>query len=357
MLEISHVKKSFGKNHVLRDVSMKVNKGDVIVILGPSGSGKTTLLRSLVFLEKADGGEMDFDGKSLDLKKARPVDISWVRKNTAFVFQSYNLFANKTALENVMLGLTVGRGMKKEMARQIALEALEEVGLADRKDYYPSQLSGGQQQRVALARIMAYEPSVILLDEPFSALDVFLKDRLQQEMMELLSDYDGTVILVSHSRDEIYRFSEELLVIDDGKQICYGDTKAIFDCPEQVEAARLTGCKNIVRVKRLDEHSIEIPDWGTRLHLEQEIDAEITHIGLRAHEFIPVWGEREDNCIPVKEKGKAEFPFEWKYFLKGETEESDDICWYVQKNLWDELTEKGIPDYLKLPEKEILLLK
>ena len=148
MLEISHVKKSFGKNHVLRDVSMKVNKGDVIVILGPSGSGKTTLLRSLVFLEKADGGEMDFDGKSLDLKKARPVDISWVRKNTAFVFQSYNLFANKTALENVMLGLTVGRGMKKEMARQIALKALEEVGLADRKDYYPSQLSGGQQQRV-----------------------------------------------------------------------------------------------------------------------------------------------------------------------------------------------------------------
>ena len=204
---------------------------------------------------------------------------------------------------------------------------------------------------------MAYEPSVILLDEPFSALDVFLKDRLQQEMMELLSDYDGTVILVSHSRDEIYRFSEELLVIDDGKQICYGDTKAIFDRPEQVEAARLTGCKNIVQVKKLDEHSIEIPDWGTRLHLEQEIDAEITHIGLRAHEFIPVWGEREDNCIPVKEKGKAEFPFEWKYFLKGETEESDDICWYVQKNLWDELTEKGIPDYLKLPEKEILLLK
>ena len=171
MLEISHVKKSFGKNHVLRDVSMKVNKGDVIVILGPSGSGKTTLIRSLVFLEKADGGEMDFDGKSLDLKKARPVDISWVRKNTAFVFQSYNLFANKTALENVMLGLTVGRGMKKEMARQIALEALEEVGLADRKDYYPSQLSGGQQQRVGIARALAVKPEVIFFDEPTSALD------------------------------------------------------------------------------------------------------------------------------------------------------------------------------------------
>ena len=258
-----------------------------------------------------------------------------------------------TVEQNIGIGFTGNKEDKQKMVEQLIhhfqLDGLEKL--------YPSKLSGGQQQRTALARIMAYEPDVILLDEPFSALDVFLKDRLQQEMMELLSDYDGTVILVSHSRDEIYRFSEELLVIDDGKQICYGDTKAIFDCPEQVEAARLTGCKNIVQVKRLDEHSIEIPDWGTRLHLEQEIDAEITHIGLRAHEFIPVWGEREDNCIPVKEKGKAEFPFEWKYFLKGETEESDDICWYVQKNLWDELTEKGIPDYLKLPEKEILLLK
>lgn len=273
------------------------------------------------------------------------------------IFQSFNLLPKLTARENVILSMDIA-GYPCEDKKAHADEVLKKVALGPKEaDRRILKLSGGQQQRVALARIMAYEPSVILLDEPFSALDVFLKDRLQQEMMELLSDYDGTVILVSHSRDEIYRFSEELLVIDDGKQICYGDTKAIFDCPEQVEAARLTGCKNIVRVKRLDEHSIEIPDWGTRLHLEQEIDAEITHIGLRAHEFIPVWGEREDNCIPVKEKGKAEFPFEWKYFLKGETEESDDICWYVQKNLWDELTEKGIPDYLKLPEKEILLLK
>ena len=112
-----------------------------------------------------------------------------------------------------------------------------------------------------------------------------------------------------------------------------------------------------VLAELLDAHHVRIPDWGTCLHLKQMIDVDITHIGFRAHEFIPVWGEREDNCIPVKVKGKAEFPFEWKYFLKGETEESDDICWYVQKTLWAELEEKGIPDYLKLPEKEILLLK
>ena len=275
------------------------------------------------------------------------------KRNVGYMFQNYALFPAMTVAQNVGAGLSGDKKKKQEqvekMIRHFHLEGLEKR--------LPRELSGGQQQRVALARIMAYEPSVILLDEPFSALDVFLKDRLQQEMMELLSDYDGTVILVSHSRDEIYRFSEELLIIDDGKQICYGDTKEIFDHPKKVEAARLTGCKNIVPAERLDAHHVRIPDWGTCLHLKQMIDVDITHIGLRAHEFIPVWGEREDNCIPVKVKGKAEFPFEWKYFLKGETEESDDICWYVQKTLWAELEEKGIPEYLKLPEKEILLLK
>ena len=323
-----------------------------IGILGASGSGKSLTLKSIAGIEHPDQGHIQIGDHTL-FDAGKKIFLKPQKWKVGYLFQNYALFPNMTVEQNIGIGFTGNKEDKQKMVEQLIhhfqLDGLEKL--------YPSKLSGGQQQRTALARIMAYEPDVILLDEPFSALDVFLKDRLQQEMMELLSDYDGTVILVSHSRDEIYRFSEELLVIDDGKQICYGDTKAIFDCPEQVEAARLTGCKNIVRVKRLDEHSIEIPDWGTRLHLEQEIDAEITHIGLRAHEFIPVWGEREDNCIPVKEKGKAEFPFEWKYFLKGETEESDDICWYVQKNLWDELTEKGIPDYLKLPEKEILLLK
>ena len=348
MVELE-IKKKYEKFRL--DVAFKSEKKR-IGILGASGCGKSLTLKSIAGIERPEKGRIVIDGVTL-FDAGKKIFLKPQKRKVGYLFQNYALFPNMTVEQNIGIGFTGNKEDKQKMVEQLIhhfqLDGLEKL--------YPSKLSGGQQQRTALARIMAYEPDVILLDEPFSALDVFLKDRLQQEMMELLSDYDGTVILVSHSRDEIYRFSEELLVIDDGKQICYGDTKAIFDCPEQVEAARLTGCKNIVQVKRLDEHSIEIPDWGTRLHLEQEIDAEITHIGLRAHEFIPVWGEREDNCIPVKEKGKAEFPFEWKYFLKGETEESDDICWYVQKNLWDELTEKGIPDYLKLPEKEILLLK
>lgn len=323
-----------------------------IGILGASGSGKSLTLKSIAGIEHPDKGYIRI-GEHILYDSDSGTCLKPQKRNVGYMFQNYALFPAMTVAQNVGAGLSGDKKKKQEqvekMIRHFHLEGLEKR--------LPRELSGGQQQRVALARIMAYEPSVILLDEPFSALDVFLKDRLQQEMMELLSDYDGTVILVSHSRDEIYRFSEELLIIDDGKQICYGDTKEIFDHPKKVEAARLTGCKNIVPAERLDAHHVRIPDWGTCLHLKQMIDVDITHIGLRAHEFIPVWGEREDNCIPVKVKGKAEFPFEWKYFLKGETEESDDICWYVQKTLWAELEEKGIPDYLKLPEKEILLLK
>lgn len=323
-----------------------------IGILGASGSGKSLTLKSIAGIEHPDQGHIQIGDQVLYDSKER-VCLKPQKRNVGYMFQNYALFPTMTVEQNVAAGLSGNKKKKQEriekMIRHFHLEGLEKR--------LPRELSGGQQQRVALARIMAYEPSVILLDEPFSALDVFLKDRLQQEMMDLLSDYEGTVILVSHSRDEIYRFSEELLVIDDGKQICYGDTKEIFDRPKRIEAARLTGCKNIVQVKRLDAHHLQIPDWDTELVLKQEISPEITHIGLRAHEFIPLWGEREANCISVQVNGKAEFPFEWKYFLKGAEEESDDICWYVQKSLWKELEEKGIPDFLKMPEKEILLLK
>lgn len=197
MLEISHVRKHFGKQEVLKDVTLKVNKGDVIVILGPSGSGKTTFLRSLTFLERADEGEMVFGDKKLDLHRAKQKEISWVRKHTAFVFQNYNLFANKTALQNVMLGLTVGRGVPKAEAEAIAGRALMEVGLADRADYYPSQLSGGQQQRVAIARALVGKPALLLADEPTGALDT----RTGREILELfrqLNRQGHTIIQITH---------------------------------------------------------------------------------------------------------------------------------------------------------------
>ena len=171
--------------HVLNGVDLSVEKGDVVAILGPSGSGKTTLLRCLNFLETADSGTLVFDGESFDLGRISRADIARLRKKTAFVFQNYNLFRNKTALQNVTEGLIVARRMPKEQADEIGRRMLEKVGLADRADYYPRQLSGGQQQRVAIARALATDPEIIYFDEPTSALDPELTGEVLSVMRQL----------------------------------------------------------------------------------------------------------------------------------------------------------------------------
>ena len=248
------------------DVQWKSTKKR-IGILGASGSGKSLTLKSIAGIEHPDQGHIQIDDHVLYDSASRTC-LKPQKRNVGYMFQNYALFPDMTVEQNVGAGLLsrqsdgrkfslAGFAEAKKKKQEQVEKMIHRFRLEGLEKRLPRELSGGQQQRVALARIMAYEPTVILLDEPFSALDVFLKDRLQQEMMELLSDYDGTVILVSHSRDEIYRFSEELLVIDDGKQICYGDTKEIFVKPEKVEAARLTGCKNIVLAKRIDEHRLE----------------------------------------------------------------------------------------------------
>ncbi len=232
MLEINHVKKHFGAQEVLKDVSMKIEKGDVIVILGPSGSGKTTLLRSLTFLEKADGGDIRLEDKSLSLHDAKAKDIAWLRKRTAFVFQNYNLFANKTALENVMLGLTVGRGMAKTDAEAIARKALADVGLADRADYYPSQLSGGQQQRVGIARAVAVKPDVIFFDEPTSALDPELVGGVLA-VMKKLADQGTTMVVVTHEMKFAQEAASRVIFMDGGVIVEEGNPEDIFSHPKE----------------------------------------------------------------------------------------------------------------------------
>ena len=197
LLEIKDIHKSFGNLHVLNGMDLTVNKGDVIAILGPSGSGKTTLLRCINYLETADAGTMIFNGKSYDLSNTSKKDVAQLRKHTGFVFQNYNLFANKTALQNVTLGLTVARNVSKEEANAIGMQMLEKVGMQDRSNHYPSQLSGGQQQRVAIARALATNPDIIYFDEPTSALDPAL--RLEVEKLILQNRELGmTQIVVTH---------------------------------------------------------------------------------------------------------------------------------------------------------------
>lgn len=201
---------------VLQGVDLTVEKGDVVAILGPSGSGKTTLLRCLNFLETADAGQLVLDGETFDLAHAGRADIARLRKKTAFVFQNYNLFRNKTALQNVTEGLIVARRMPREQADAIGRRMLEKVGLADRADYYPRQLSGGQQQRVAIARALVSKPAIVLADEPTGNLD----SKTSADVLGLLKTtsqkFHQTLVMITHN-NEIAQLADRIIRIEDGK--------------------------------------------------------------------------------------------------------------------------------------------
>ena len=232
MLDIRDVRKRFGDAEVLRGISLEVDKGDVVAILGPSGSGKTTFLRCLNFLERADGGSIVFDGEAFDLHAASRPDIARIRKKTAFVFQNYNLFLNKTVLQNVTLGLTAGAKMKKGPARETAVAALERVGMADRLESYPSQLSGGQQQRVAIARALAAGPEIIYFDEPTSALDPELIGEVLSVMRQLARD-GMTMLVVTHEMDFARNVSNKVLFMENGAAVECGPARDFFEHPRQ----------------------------------------------------------------------------------------------------------------------------
>ncbi len=235
MLDAKNIHKSFDGKMILKGIDVTVNKGDVVAILGPSGSGKTTLLRCLNFLERADEGTLTFDETQVDLHHASKKDIAAIRKKTAFVFQNYNLFQNKTVLDNVTLGLTAARHMKKEEARAKAVKALERVGMADRLDSYPAQLSGGQQQRVAIARGLASDPEIIYFDEPTSALDPELIGEVLS-VMRSLAEEGMTMLVVTHEMEFARNVSNTVLFMEDGVVIEHAPTKQFFNDPKSSRA-------------------------------------------------------------------------------------------------------------------------
>ena len=232
MLEVHDIHKAFGEREVLRGVSLAVDKGSVVAILGPSGSGKTTLLRCINFLEKADGGRLVFDGESFDLAHMARADVARLRRKTAFVFQSYNLFRNKTVLQNVTEGLIVARRMPKAQADEIAVRMLEKVGMADRCAQYPHQLSGGQQQRVAIARALAASPEIIYFDEPTSALDPELTGEVLDVMRQLAAE-GMTMLVVTHEMAFARDVSSHVIFMEDGRVVESAPSAAFFADPKQ----------------------------------------------------------------------------------------------------------------------------
>ena len=233
MIEVRHLKKSFGEEHaVLKDISFKVEKGDIISIIGPSGSGKTTLLRCMNFLTKSDAGTLVFDDKTYDMADTSKKEINEIRKKTAFVFQNYNLFLNKTAIENVTEGLIIPRKIDKVKANKTAEEMLEKVGMLERKDRYPSQLSGGQQQRVAIARALATDPEIIYFDEPTSALDPELIGEVLEVIRQLALE-KRTMIIVSHEMNFVRSISSKVIFMDGGVIVEEGSPEEIFGKPKE----------------------------------------------------------------------------------------------------------------------------
>lgn len=232
MLQIRNLRKSFGDLQVLKSIDLDVNKGDVVAILGPSGSGKTTMLRCLNFLEKSDGGTMLFDDQRVDLARVTHAEANALRRRTGFVFQSYNLFANKTALQNVTEGLIIARKMPRRRAEEIARAALVKVGMDDRADYYPSQLSGGQQQRVAIARALALHPDILCFDEPTSALDPELTGEVLRVLREL-AEHKTTMIIVTHEMKFARDAADRILFMDGGVVVEQGDAKELIDHPKE----------------------------------------------------------------------------------------------------------------------------
>lgn len=351
-IEVS-IKKKLGDFSLSLDLNESSKR---IGILGSSGSGKSMTLKCIAGIECPDSGRIAVNGR-VYYDSASGINLIPQKRNTGYLFQNYALFPTMSVYKNIASGL---RHKDKEKVKERVSEMIRKFRLSGLEDRLPSELSGGQQQRTALARIMAYEPEAILLDEPFSALDMYLKDHMQEELMELLSDYEGLVIMVSHSRDEIFRFSDRLLIIDEGRVAAHGNTRELFASPGSRAAARLTGCKNFSHVTVLSDHILRADDWGIELKLEGKIPEGTEYIGYRAHEFEPLWGDREENSIRFSLSSKAELQFEKNYYIKPEKEDFDReslITWFVQRDRWKELSEKGLPTYLKFREKDIMFLK
>lgn len=249
-IEIRGLSKKYGENVVLDNMDLTVNKGDVVAIIGPSGTGKSTLLRSINLLEKPEQGTVVINGRTIDLTTKSSKEKLELRRYTEMVFQQFNLFKNRTALENVMEGLMVVKKLKKNEAREIAVEHLQKVGMGDRLFHYPRHLSGGQQQRVAIARALAMDPGLLLMDEPTSALDPELVSEVLTTIRNAAKE-GNTILLVTHEMNFVKNVANRILFLENGKIVADGTPKEIFDNPQNERLKEF-----LVKI-----HMLESPDF------------------------------------------------------------------------------------------------
>ncbi|MBQ9300937.1 MAG: ATP-binding cassette domain-containing protein [Clostridia bacterium] len=296
-------------------------------LLGASGCGKSLTLKCIAGIETPDEGRIVLDGRTLYDSEKR-VNLKPQQRRVGYLFQNYALFPNMSAEQNILCGLHGERDRQKK--RQALEEALALFQLSEVRRHKPHQLSGGQQQRVALARILVNQPQLLLLDEPFSALDSHLRMRLQMQMLDVLEKYGRPVLMVTHSRDEAYHMCGRIAVMRDGLLQPPAATKELFANPGTVHAAVLTGCKNIAPARKAGANLLEVPDWGITLETALPVPEDVTHAGIRAHYF----STREvRNRFAVTPAGDMEEPFEWviEFRYAGQRPETPAIWWRVPK--------------------------
>lgn len=337
----------------LRDFSLETaftTSDGVLGILGASGCGKSMTLRCIAGVETPDEGRVVLNGRVL-FDSAAKINLPPQRRRVGYLFQNYALFPHMTVEENIACALRREKDRTKRgrtistLVKQFRLEGLEKR--------YPGQLSGGQQQRVALARILAYEPEALLLDEPFSALDAHLKEKLQLELLELLRGYAGDAVMVTHSRDEAYRLCGRLLIMEHGRPLSEGDTHELFKNPGTLTAARLTGCKNLCPARKTGEDLVEVPGWGIRFRVLPPVPDDLSHVGIRAHDFHPAAAGAE-NAMRIAVRERVESPFEWYVlFCNADGAEGEALWWKYSK----QLAGQEAPEYLSVAPEHILLLR
>ena len=295
-------------------------------LLGASGCGKSMTLRCIAGIVKPDSGRIVLDGQVL-FDSEQHIDLPPQQRGAGLLFQNYALFPNMTVEQNILCGLKAEKNRAARQAR--CAEMLRAMRLEKLARRYPTQLSGGQQQRTALARILVGNPRILMLDEPFSALDSYLREEVEGEVGSLLSGFDGTALLVTHNRDEAYRLCPEMVVLDSGRVLRTGHTRDVFADPRSVTAARLTGCKNILPCTRVDAHTVRLPGWNAPLQLALPVPKNCTAVGIRAHDFAPCSPDAL-NALPVKPLSSSENPFDWNFICTAPDHDTR-LWWKVSK--------------------------
>lgn len=298
-------------------------------ILGASGCGKSMTLKCIAGIEKPDSGRIVLDGRVL-FDSEKKINLSPQKRRVGYLFQNYALFPGMTVRQNILCGLHGEKDRRKREQR--ADEMLDLLQIRDLASLRPGALSGGQAQRTALGRILVNEPDLLMLDEPFSALDTHLRLKLQMELKSLLSGYGRGIIMVTHDRDEAFRMCDRLSVMEEGKILAVKNTGDLFADPETRTAAVITGCKNIVPARKTGEREVFVPEWNIHLKTEKPVRDGLEAVGIRAHHFSPA---ETRNRFPVRILREMEEPFEWisEFRYEGQDSSSPAVWWRYAKEM------------------------